>query len=183
MGIRLQRASTSFSFGTREECTEMFYSALLACDKSIKELARIPEHESIIDWMVDTQGKGLLFAGVCGRGKTSILTGVIPVLFKMSYDKLLIPIQARELGNTKGLLKQWAYCIDDVGTESLKNNYGEKRELFADIMSDAEQYFKPVFISTNLTGQIVIDRYGKRTMDRIVRLCKIIKFKGSSFRG
>lgn len=182
VGIKLQRTPTSFSFGSKEECSEMFYSALLACDKSIKKIEKLPEHESIIDWMVDTQGKGLLFVGACGRGKTSILTGVLPILFKMHYNKRLIPIQAEELGNTKELLKRWAYCIDDVGVECMSNNYGERRELFADVMSDAERYLKPVFISTNLTGQMVIDRYGKRTMDRIIRLCKIVKFEGNSFR-
>lgn len=182
IGVQLQRSPISFSFGNREECEKMFYSALLTCDKTIKEPIRIPEHEEIIDWMVDTKGKGLLLAGVCGRGKTSILTGVIPVLFKLSYNKLLIPIQAQELGDIKGSFKEWAYCIDDIGTESINNNYGTKRELFTDIMSDAEQHLKPVFISTNLDGQKVINRYGKRTMDRIIRLCKIIKFNGDSFR-
>lgn len=182
IGIQLQRVPKSFSFGTKDECRELFYSALVTVDKSIKEVVPIPEHESIIDWMTDTQGKGLFFAGVCGRGKTSILTGVVPLLFKMSFDKLLIPMQSRELADRKQLFCQWAYCIDDVGAESIKNDYGEKSEPFADIMNDAEQFLKPVFASTNLIGKEVIQRYGKRTMDRIIRLCKIVKFEGNSFR-
>lgn len=181
-GVPVDRGCVSYSFGSKEECTNIFYEVLKAVDRSIDTPVHIPEHDEIIDWMMDTKGKGLILVGDCGRGKSSIITGVIPVIFNMKYGKLIFPMPATEMLNAKNLLQTSFYCIDDVGTESIKNNFGEKSEVFASVMDDAERRFKPVFISTNLTGQQIIDRYGKRTMDRIVRLCRIIKFKGNSFR-
>ena len=181
-GIPIDRCKDSFSFGTKEECTELFYNVLKEVDKSITDVKKIPEHDEIIDWMTDTKGKGLILVGDCGRGKSSILTGVIPVIFNIKFRKLIKPIQATQMPLEKNLLETYFYCIDDIGTESIKNNYGEKSEVFASVMDDAERYFKPVFLSTNLNGHQIIERYGKRTLDRITGLCRIIKFKGESFR-
>lgn len=181
-GVPVDRGVSSYSFGDKETCTKMFYEVLKAVDRSIKEPVYIPEHDEIIDWMTDTKGKGLILVGDCGRGKSSIITGVIPVIFNMKFKKLIFPKAATDLIEAKNYLQDYFFCIDDVGTESIKNNYGEKSEVFVSVMDNAERYFKPVFLSTNLTGQQIIDRYGKRTMDRIVRLCRIVKFKGESFR-
>lgn len=181
-GVPVDRGFVSYSFGDKETCTKLFYDVLKAVDRSIDTPVHIPEHDEIIDWMTDTKGKGLILVGDCGRGKSSIITGVIPVIFNMKYNKLIFPTPATDLVNAKNLLQDYFYCIDDVGTESIKNHYGEKSEVFASVMDDAERHFKPVFLSTNLTGQQIIERYGKRTMDRIVRLCRIVKFKGNSFR-
>lgn len=181
-GVPVDRGYVSYTFGDKETCTNIFYEVLRAVDRSIDTPVHIPEHDEIIDWMMDTKGKGLILVGDCGRGKSSIITGVIPVIFNMRYGKLIFPLPATDMLNAKNLLQTSFYCIDDVGTESIKNHFGEKSEVFASVMDDAERYFKPVFISTNLTGQQIIDRYGKRTMDRIVRLCRIVKFKGESFR-
>ena len=181
-GIPIDRCKASYSFGTKEECTELFYNVLKEVDKSITNVEKIPEHDEIIDWMTDTKGKGLILVGDCGRGKSSILTGVIPVIFNIKFRKLIKPIQATQMPLEKNLLETYFYCIDDIGTESIKNNYGEKSEVFASVMDDAERYFKPVFLSTNLNGHQIIERYGKRTLDRITGLCRIIKFKGESFR-
>lgn len=181
-GVPVDRGYVNYSFGDKETCTKLFYEVLKAVDRSIVEPVHIPEHDEIIDWMTNTNGKGLILVGDCGRGKSSIITGVIPVIFNMKFKKLIFPIPATDLVNDKNLLQDYFFCIDDVGTESIKNHYGEKTEVFASVMDNAERYFKPVFISTNLTGQQIIDRYGKRTMDRIVRLCRIVKFKGESFR-
>lgn len=181
-GVPVDRGFVSYSFGTRDECKALFYEVLKAVDRSITTPVHIPEHDEFIDWMTDTKGKGLILVGDCGRGKSSILTGVIPVIFNMKFKKLIFPMSATDMVNAKNLYQDYFYCIDDIGTESIKNHFGEKSEVFATVMDDAERFFKPVFISTNLTGQQIIERYGKRTMDRIVRLCRIVKFQGKSFR-
>lgn len=179
-GIELQRCPRSFSFGNKEECEQLFYEALLATDKSITNLIKTQEHQEIIEWMCNTNGKGLALVGSCGRGKSSILMGVLPIIFRVKYELVLTPIN--NINEEKLITKRWAYCVDDIGVEPVKNDYGEKTFVFSDIMNDAENRLKPVFFSTNLTGMQIIERYGNRTMDRIVRLCKIVKFQGESFR-
>ena len=72
---------------------------------------------------------------------------------------------------------RWAYNIDDVGTEGLLNNYGEKRDMLAEIVHDAEYKHKLLILSTNLRADMFSQRYDERTLDRICGLCKIIKFQ------
>ena len=50
------------------------------------------------------------------------------------------------------------------------------------ILNAAERYHRPVFITTNLTEQQILNRYGERTLDRILHLCRTVKFKGESLR-
>ena len=73
-------------------------------------------------------------------------------------------------------------AIDELGTEEKETNYGEPYEPFCKVIDEAENYLKPLFITTNLTTEQILDRYDERTLDRIIRLCKIVKFEGGSFR-
>ena len=73
--------------------------------------------------------------------------------------------------------------IDDMGVEVQVGNYGEKYEGINRVLNVAEQQAKAVFITTNLNGEDVMERYGMRTVDRLAHLCKIVKFKqGDSLR-
>ena len=72
--------------------------------------------------------------------------------------------------------------IDELGLEPFANNYGEKFEGFNFIIDKAEQKIKPLFITTNLSAEQILSRYGSRTTDRIGRLCKTVVFKGDSLR-
>lgn len=182
-GIPVERNTQPLSFGNREVCEDLFYSAFREVDKTISEVIHLPEYEAIINWMTDTKGKGLILSGSCGRGKTVIISYVIPLLFNHCFGKIVRPIYAEDIPQEINKYKtQWIYCIDDVGVESQVNNYGEKCEGFSTLMSIAEDRIKPVFISTNLDSKKIITRYGVRTLDRIIRLCYPVKFNGESLR-
>jgi len=62
------------------------------------------------------------------------------------------------------------------------NDFGGKFEGFNSIVDNAESEMKPLFISTNLTREELELRYGLTAIDRINRLCRIVKFKGESLR-
>lgn len=182
-GIPVERNIQPLSFGNREVCEDLFYSAFREVDKTISEVIHLPEYDAIIDWMIDTKGKGLILSGSCGRGKTVIISYVIPLLFNHCFGKIIHPINAEDIPQEiKQYKKQWIYCIDDLGTESQVNNFGEKCEGFSTLMNIAENRIKPVFISTNLNSKEIITRYGVRTLDRIIRLCYPVKFEGESLR-
>ena len=90
---------------------------------------------------------------------------------------------AGDLPTVLDVLKFVRYpIIDDVGTEPMINDYGEKFEGFSQVMNAAEMKLKPVFASTNLSSAQLTDRYGLRTVDRIGRLCLPVKFEGESLR-
>lgn len=181
--INVVRGASGFSFGTKEECTVLFQEAFKAVDLSVRDYKHLPEYDQVIDWMTDTKDKGLWMMGDCGRGKSVILTGVLPILMLAKRNKVLTTYPAEHipiLENT--ILKKWAIALDDIGTETQVNDYGEKHEGFNAIMNEAERRMAPVFGTTNLNPNELLERYGERTMERIYRLCRIIKFEGPSLR-
>jgi DNA replication protein DnaC len=80
------------------------------------------------------------------------------------------------------LKSTWAVAIDDVGQENVINNFGTKIDSVEILISICEDRLKPLFLTTNLNYTQIVERYGERIADRITRLCKIVEFKGESFR-
>jgi len=118
--------------------------------------------------------------GECGLGKSTILNYVIPAIFRTRTNKILRSVPAKELGAVDRN-KAPFIIIDDLGTESIKNDYGTKIDAVADAISYAEDSSKTLLITTNLTPQALKERYDERTLDRL-RKCKVVIIKGKSFR-
>lgn len=189
------RQPIPISWGDRQTCHELFVAIFQEVDNSIVEYQHLPEYDEVIDWMTDTQGKGLMLSGDCGRGKSIILTGIVPVLLRLkrkcvhavhSQDfKRPIPF-GPDSRHRQTYLDYLLYSsfpiIDELGVEQLMNDYGEKSEGFNQIINAAERYLRPLFISTNLTNEELIARYGDRTIDRLGHLCRVIHFFGNSLR-
>ncbi|MCX6222448.1 MAG: hypothetical protein NTZ69_15865 [Bacteroidia bacterium] len=181
--IEVQRSKFEFRFGTKPECEEQFISAFQAVDKTIEKYLHLPEYDQIINWMTDTKGKGLFLTGSCGRGKSIIITGVLPLIFYTKMNKILRCYRADEIPQkVDEINKSWVVIIDELGVETQVNNYGEKSEGFNTIINLAENRITPLFISTNLTTSQILSRYGERTLDRISRLCRVVTFTGESLR-
>jgi len=172
------RECSNLSFGTFEECESLFVSLFKEIDKTVIKFEMLPEYIKILKWMEDNKGKGLALFGSVGRGKTVISSFIMPVLFEMKYNKVLTPQIAEGLTRES----KWAYCIDDIGTESIVNEYGTKTDMVSYAINDAEHYLKPLFLTSNLTENEMIKRYGIHMYDRIKRLCKIVIFTGKSLR-
>jgi len=72
--------------------------------------------------------------------------------------------------------------IDDIGTEEIRIEYGNKRELFFEIVDNAEKNSNLLIITTNLTGEEIKQRYGLRVYERLLSITKRIIIKGKSER-
>lgn len=180
--MSVTREPVRLSFGDRSTCERLFKELFVAVDRSVNNFKMLPEYSAIVDWMVNNDGKGLCLWGDCGRGKSTIVTGVIPLLFLMR-GKVVRPELAQSIPSTvNALMSVRIVCIDEVGTEPMVNDFGEKYEGFNAIMNVAEDRLKLVFITTNLLPQQILDRYGERTVERIKRLCKLVHFNGDSLR-
>ena len=118
--------------------------------------------------------------GECGLGKSTILKYVIPAIFHTTRSKVLNCIPAKELGQIERNEKPFI-VIDDLGTESIKNDFGTRVDYVADAISYAEDSSKTLLISTNLTPKQLQSKYDERTLDRL-RRCKVVKFEGESLR-
>lgn len=192
------RRPNSLSWGDREYCEGLFCEIFRRVDRSIRLYRHLPEYAEVIDWMTSTDGRGLLLYGDCGRGKSIILTGIVPVLLAMMGSGSQ-PIHADDfqrpydfatstagfdpkMTNLEYLTRSPYPIIDELGVEPLVNDYGEKWEGFNRIINAAERYLRPLFLSTNLTKEQLLRRYGERTFDRLTRLCRVVEFRGESLR-
>ena len=169
-----------FKLGTTDELREMFIKAFRYYDRTIDVYEHLDSYDEIIDWLSDTKGRGLMLMGECGLGKSTILNYVIPAIFRTKTNKLLTSTPAKELGEIERSSASFI-IIDDLGTESIKNDYGTKIDAVADAISYAEDSSKTLLITTNLDAGELKERYDERTLDRL-RKCKVVVIKGKSFR-
>ena len=169
-----------YKLGSKEELKEMFIKAFKYYDRTIDKYEHLSSYDEIIDWLVDTRGRGLMLMGECGLGKSTILNFVIPAIFRTKTNKVLKSIPAKELAAVERNVAPFI-IIDDLGTESIKNDYGTKIDAVADAISYAEDSSKTLLITTNLSPQGLKTRYDERTLDRL-RKCKVVIIKGKSFR-
>lgn len=192
------RKPKSLSWGNYQQCKNGFITIFCEVDTTIEKYQHLPEYEDVIDWMTNSRDKGLLLMGSCGRGKSIIISGVIPVLFRI-LNRYVRVVHAQDINrpvpngmnygygvkqetNLDYLLKTPVPIIDEIGVENQINDYGEKSEGFNLIINAAERYHRPLFITTNLTVEQLLERYGERTVDRLNHLCRVVEFKGDSLR-
>lgn len=177
------RRFPSYSFGNKEQCMVILENAIKHVDNTINEFMWLPEYDKIADWLSNTEGKGLLLAGDVGRGKTSIVQHAIPLIF-FHYKHLVIKCtHADDLHkHLESYRNKLIISVDEMGAEPTINNYGTKYEPISILFDTAESNSKILLISTNLNSQEIQQRYGVRVIDRMARLCKIVKFKGESLR-
>lgn len=147
-------------------------------------------YDEIAEWLQDNKGKGLLLYGSNGRGKSIMCYNIIPTLFAYYYKQTkifkcrannLCIIQSDNPDYYSMLCAQVVF-VDDFGTESITSVYGEKHDVFSDLVDIAEQDKKLLVLSTNLTTDEITERYGIRTLDRLRAITRGICLKGESMR-
>lgn len=141
-------------------------------------------YRPIVEWMKDNGGKGLLINGGCGLGKSLIGMRILPILINSACRKIVSVYRAQELvTQPDAVLAKHIIYIDDVGTENVANNYGNKRIPFMELCDLAEMKGKLLMLTTNLDIPHLEEKYGERTIDRLRAITKCVTFKGKSLRG
>lgn len=172
----------SISFGSSEECKQILSQSLQLVDPTMK-LQWLPEYNKVAEWMSDTKAKGLLLTGDCGRGKSNIVMFALPLLFLHKLRKVVKPVHIDNLhANIDSIIKRKIISIDEIGAEPILSDFGSKYYPFMKVINAAEVNSSILLLSTNLNGNELRDKYDERTLDRIIRLCEIIKFEGPSLR-
>ena len=143
----------------------------------------LPEYDEVADWLTDNGGRGLLMFGDCGRGKSLLGKYVLPVIFNFYLKKIMPVFTANGLNqDLDSILKYKIVSIDDIGTEIIHNQYGSKRIAFQELVDAAESEGKLIVISTNLSLDVITERYGIRTVDRLKAITRQVLFTGESLR-
>lgn len=142
-----------------------------------------PEYDVIADWLSDNKGRGLLCLGDSGRGKTFICERILLPIIENKYRNLkTCTLIGYTMNEEYGKNAANVYLLDDVGVESEGMKFGEKISSFNQIVNDAERYDWLLLITTNLTIEELIEKYGERAVDRLRAITRPVVFTGKSFR-
>lgn len=140
-------------------------------------------YRPIVDWMTNNNGRGLLLTGNCGLGKTLIGMRILPLIINSCCRLIVNCYKAQELCNSPNeVMNKHLIYIDDIGTESISNIYGNKRIPFSELVDLAEQNGKLLIISTNCDIEHLTLKYGERTVDRLRAITKYVPLIGQSLR-
>ncbi len=140
-------------------------------------------YRPVVEWMKDNNGRGLLINGGCGLGKSLIGMRILPILINSACRKIVSIYRAQDLVTQPDvILSKHIIYIDDVGTENVANNYGNKRIPFMELCDLAEMKGKLLILTTNLDIPHLEEKYGERTIDRLKAITKCVTFRGKSLR-
>ena len=141
-------------------------------------------YDEVADWLSDNKGRGLLASGGMGLGKTRMCLDVIPdILRSVGIEPFCVSAYAMSFGAYKEMTRFRVVVIDDVGTEDVASFYGERHDLFKEFVDQAERKGILLIATTNLDGKSLNERYGTRTMSRLLGLVRPVRFAGESMRG
>lgn len=141
--------------------------------------------------------KGLCLFGGVGVGKTTLMEKffqnqrqcyimkmcrAVEDEFSAEGDIVLreygIPRPATTNGNAYGH-QVLGYCFDDLGTEPPSKYYGKNVDVMAEVLLnryDNRLPFNQTHITTNLSTDEIINRYGSRVSDRMQQMFNMIAF-------
>lgn len=143
----------------------------------------LPEYAEVGRWLAGNEGRGLFLFGSCGRGKSMLCRYVLPAILFGYYRRVVSVFDTVEMNSRIDyVLSRHIISLDDIGTEEVSYQYGNKRLAFAEIMDAAEKHNKLLIISTNLSVEEIRSRYGERVLDRIRSTTRRVLFEGKSLR-
>lgn len=143
----------------------------------------------IAEWLADNKSKGLLLIGNCGVGKTLISRRILLPFFNQYYKQTykqngmevkFYPAYDLEKAVENGLGN--CVVIDDIGSENIQNRFGNKVDWFSRAVDYAEQHGNMLICTTNLSSELLQERYGARTFDRMGAIMRPIVITGNSLR-
>lgn len=149
-------------------------------------------YTAMVQYLAETKlncrRKGLLLFGQCGTGK-SFAAKVITSFRDLHYYTCRDLEKKYEKSDThfwEMMSERKDIVIDDLGTESTRNDFGSKFELFANAIDERhrlfEQYGTRTIITTNLSGEDIKARYTERIYSRICQMCECINSAGDDLR-
>lgn len=188
---------------TEEQATDLLIAAYMAeveyrrrkyesnaeTENNISRLARILTS--------DNAKFGIMFCGVCGNGKTTLLYALQTAILEIDkyggfedkgtgisiVDAKEVAQYARDYKSFRELRNRPMLAIEDIGREPTEMlDYGNVLNPIIDLIE--YRYNNQLFtaITTNLTSEQISTKYGRRIADRFNEMLEVIIFKNPSYR-
>lgn len=129
-------------------------------------------------------GQGVLIAGNAGTGKTFLFRALNMAMGACATRGIQTAEQiiANGLNGIQGWYEQWdgsELVIDDLGAERESVEYGARDDLLKSVIAHrAERQTGRTHVTTNLDAKAIRDRYGDRTLSRLVGMCRPHRLDG-----
>lgn len=155
----------------------------------------LPPYDKIASWLSGNEGRGLLFVGTPGIGKSIICTEVLPAIIGGENRDQIPVVSAQDMRSRIDELRR-ARCvvIDDLGKEPRKH-FGDVDNTFFELCEASVKGGPLLVISTNLSTSPVPaadrhlyplsiqERYGAEVLDRLRAMTTTAIYSGPSLRG
>lgn len=153
--------------------------------------------------LVNPKKFGLMLAGTCGNGKTTLMNAIQSATSWLSRNKLfgkdefgddikmcitIVPAKdiiarCKDFHDMESLKKTPYLGIDDMGTEPIEvMDYGNICNPVIDLIDYRYNRQLTTFVTTNKTPNELRDRYGVRIADRFREMIEQVVFEDGSYR-
>lgn len=144
---------------------------------------------------------GVMLAGSCGSGKTTLMRAFgrlvnhlrnehhftfmyqyfKPALFLYDANEIIDAYKDDE--KFTAIRGKWMLGIDDLGEEPAEVlDYGNARYPVIRLLEHRYRSQLFTFVTTNLDGTMMAEKYGERIADRVQEMFHIIPYEGDSYR-
>lgn len=172
-------------------------TAFVDDSRTRNNIAKVARH------LVNPKKFGLMLAGTCGNGKTTLMNAIQSATSWLSKNKLfgkdefgddikicitIVPAKdiiarCKDFHDMESLKKTPYLGIDDMGTEPIEvMDYGNICNPVIDLIDYRYNRQLTTFVTTNKTPNELRDRYGVRIADRFREMIEQVVFEDGSYR-
>lgn len=142
----------------------------------------------------DKRKFGLMIAGTCGNGKTTLMKAIenassglskhLQLTTRMEiFDAKDVAQFSRDYEQFRAFRGRGVVALEDIGREPAEVvTYGNVSNPIVDLIEYRYANLLPTFVTTNLTAKEIREKYGARVADRLNEMFEVLIIPSGTFR-